>query len=118
MATELARMKEWDSVVTCHRGHPEARTWNLANGTIGKHSLISRHVDEGALPHVRHVFGSGTHFSILSSEISVCLFVCSTTVLLFEWVWQFCGPGNEQRPSRGVQHAVRILPRGDRSTKR
>ena len=74
VATELARMKEWDSVVTCHRGHPEARTWNLANGTIGKHSLTSRHVDEGAVPQVRrHLLGNGMRYGVLFSEIRVCL---------------------------------------------
>ena len=39
---ELARAREWDSVVTCHASHRSAHTWNVHNHTIGRHKLKSQ----------------------------------------------------------------------------
>ena len=52
---ELARAREWDSVVTCHSGHHSAHTWNMYNHTIGKHKLRSLH--KTAIPLVFIVLG-------------------------------------------------------------
>ena len=51
-AVENTRADNWDSVVTCHTGSEgtSARTWHLHHHCIGKHSLKSKFVSDGAKP--------------------------------------------------------------------
>ena len=52
LISEIARAREWDGVVTCHAGLHYAKSWNLNNACMGKHSLTSAHREQKPKPQV------------------------------------------------------------------
>lgn len=39
LSYSTSRSKDWDDLLTCHEGCPQARTWSIHNKRIGKHSF-------------------------------------------------------------------------------
>ncbi|POV94601.1 hypothetical protein PSTT_16765 [Puccinia striiformis] len=39
MSHSTSRSKDWDNLVTCHKGSAQGRTWSVQNKRIGKHSF-------------------------------------------------------------------------------
>ncbi|KAG0149368.1 hypothetical protein CROQUDRAFT_39845 [Cronartium quercuum f. sp. fusiforme G11] len=39
LSYSTARSRDWDDLLTCHVGHPQAKTWSVVNKRIGKHSF-------------------------------------------------------------------------------
>lgn len=74
-SSEITRCDEWDSVITCHANSSAAHTWHYTRRTIGKHTLISSHVREGARPQVGLVTGPCYVTWQRSCEWVLCLHV-------------------------------------------
>ncbi|KAH9824151.1 Utp21 specific WD40 associated putative domain-containing protein [Melampsora americana] len=39
LSYSTSRAKDWDDLLTCHEGHPEAKSWSVQNKRRGKHSF-------------------------------------------------------------------------------
>ena len=59
-ASEHARERDWDNVVTCHQGEVGVKTWSFQSKRIGKHTLKHPSVEKvGGVAKVVEISGCG-----------------------------------------------------------